>query len=771
MMDSLRNESAEWRYQEIEEAHQATFDWIFENPELDFCAWLQSGSGVYWINGKPGSGKSTLMKHVYHHPRTIEIMAQRDQARLQVTAAFFFHDRGISRQNSFEGLLHSVLYQILSQAPDVQKAVVPTYRERKPPPGQLWPVDDLELAFTQVLRQDKIPIQLTLFLDALDEYNGSQEVMLRFVNSVIATSSTAATRIQLCFSSRPWAFLNDNFRESAGFEIHKYTKEDIWNYLEGKFTKIPAVLYSLIVRQPETQSMNAVKLEITKRAQGVFLWVKLITDHLISASTESTTAEELMNMVSILPSDMQVLYERMVDKIPYSRREEAFYMLEVVLRCKGQLDLYDFATTVACASHATIGSCLQEVAGTSHSPDSLSQINYRLRDRYGAFIEVVGFPVGPRVQFIHQTVKEFVSRPGFPQYILRTSHRIVPDNGHTFLSRFYISSLVSLRSETVVSDRKVRSLWEGFADHAYDAETSTGVCQQGFLGEMDREAVEFVAQALRRLYQLEDINSVMAVAVAANLRLYVKEQISQGANVNSNPDIPLLHCAVRSAKYSPADSISNISKRLDTENWERMTEILLEEGANTAAVYKGKTAFEELCESLASYKNMKTRDQYHMLKIIKTFLRNGYDPNTTIALQPHRYQTTYKCSPLHVAPIDLIRLLSKYRADINNLDMNGRTPLDIAIGRDDALASSLIWLEQSDRVILLTECGGRPTAGAKDTSLQRLKMLLPFTKNAPLPAEVRPSLSSNVKRDGDILEALPFPRRIGEGTSRSRFTR
>lgn len=152
----------------------------------------------------------------------------------------------------------------------------------------------------------------------------------------------------------------------------------------------------------------------------------------------------------------------------------------LVLRCKGQLYLYDFATTVACASHATIGSCLQEVAGTSHSPDSLSQINYRLRDRYGAFIEVVNFPVSPRVQFIHQTVKEFVSRPGFPQYILRTSHRIVPDNGHTFLSRFYISSLVSLRSETVVSDRKVRSIWEGFADHAYDAETSTGVCQTRF---------------------------------------------------------------------------------------------------------------------------------------------------------------------------------------------------------------------------------------------------------------------------------------------------
>lgn len=27
--------------------------------------WLESGSGVYWISGKAGSGKSTLMKHLF----------------------------------------------------------------------------------------------------------------------------------------------------------------------------------------------------------------------------------------------------------------------------------------------------------------------------------------------------------------------------------------------------------------------------------------------------------------------------------------------------------------------------------------------------------------------------------------------------------------------------------------------------------------------------------------------------------------------------------
>lgn len=164
-----------------------------------------------------------------------------------------------------------------------------------------------------------------------------------------------------------------------------------------------------------------------------------------------------------------------------------------------------------------------------------------------------------------------------------------------------------------------------------------------------------------------------------------------------------------------------------------------------------------------------------MFKIIKTFLRSGYDPNSKIAFQPHSYPTTYKCSPLHVAPIDLINLLLKYRADVNELDMNGHTPLDIAIGRDDALVSSLIWLEHSDRVILLTECGGRITAGVKDALPQRLEMLLPLAKNAPLPAEPLPSPSSNVRWVGNWGKASTSASRRGgeggEGTGRTPLLR
>jgi hypothetical protein len=52
-------------YEEILPAHKSTFEWVFRSPETkapwsNFAKWLETGSGIYWMNGKAGPGKSTL---------------------------------------------------------------------------------------------------------------------------------------------------------------------------------------------------------------------------------------------------------------------------------------------------------------------------------------------------------------------------------------------------------------------------------------------------------------------------------------------------------------------------------------------------------------------------------------------------------------------------------------------------------------------------------------------------------------------------------------
>ena len=83
------------RFDTVEDAHCRTFEWIFKGAERDgetsrstvelerssdaelrdeisqsVIEWLSSGSDIYHISGKLGSGKSTLMKFLCNHERT-----------------------------------------------------------------------------------------------------------------------------------------------------------------------------------------------------------------------------------------------------------------------------------------------------------------------------------------------------------------------------------------------------------------------------------------------------------------------------------------------------------------------------------------------------------------------------------------------------------------------------------------------------------------------------------------------------------------------------
>jgi ABC-type ATPase involved in cell division len=77
-------------------AHEKTFDWIFDDVEEtasnSFCVWLQGTreEGLYWIYGKAGSGKSTLMKYICKDPRTQEKLQQWAKDDPLTIVSFFF---------------------------------------------------------------------------------------------------------------------------------------------------------------------------------------------------------------------------------------------------------------------------------------------------------------------------------------------------------------------------------------------------------------------------------------------------------------------------------------------------------------------------------------------------------------------------------------------------------------------------------------------------------------------------------------------------------
>ncbi|KAK1238167.1 hypothetical protein MKX08_002746 [Trichoderma sp. CBMAI-0020] len=109
--DDLYFPKLDARITEIEDPFQSTFKWIFDLKL--FTHWLQEGSGLFWINGKPGSGKSTLMKYIFQSSWTEDLLHDWRKSSLDIKAGFFFHFRGNAMQKSFEGLLRSLIIQIL----------------------------------------------------------------------------------------------------------------------------------------------------------------------------------------------------------------------------------------------------------------------------------------------------------------------------------------------------------------------------------------------------------------------------------------------------------------------------------------------------------------------------------------------------------------------------------------------------------------------------------------------------------------------------------
>jgi hypothetical protein len=52
--------------------------------------WLASGNGIFWVSGKLGSGKSTLMKHLSQDPHVFQLLKSWSRPKPCVVLSYFF---------------------------------------------------------------------------------------------------------------------------------------------------------------------------------------------------------------------------------------------------------------------------------------------------------------------------------------------------------------------------------------------------------------------------------------------------------------------------------------------------------------------------------------------------------------------------------------------------------------------------------------------------------------------------------------------------------
>ncbi|KAL1620845.1 hypothetical protein SLS54_005775, partial [Diplodia seriata] len=434
ILENLRYTDIADRYERIEEAHERTFEWIFcesdskstdssrsnsprcpkyvQQPNIDFVEWLKSDRSLFWITGKPGAGKSTLMKYVYNDPRTSALLQPWKGADKLVTASFFFWNSGTVMQMSREGLLRALLYEALQEYPEDIPTLFPErwrHFELFGADPRAWSWIELTKAFESLVATESK--KFFLLIDGLDEFEGDCAELASW-----AIKTAARPNVKLCVASRPWLMFDDAFKSLPFLRVEDLTAPDMHIFITEKLQS-----NEVFSRLQKLESKNAESLmsEVLEKAAGVFLWVRLVVMSLLDGLRDGDTMGDLQVRLQRLPPDLEKLFQRIIDGLNPEYRVQASHMIRVVLDWKRPLTLLPFLFT----DHSVKEAISMEFKpldseATRFQKDAARR---RLKSRCKGLLEASNPDTdGPdaKVQFLHRTVRDFVLRKEMNSYIL-----------------------------------------------------------------------------------------------------------------------------------------------------------------------------------------------------------------------------------------------------------------------------------------------------------------------------------------------------------------
>ena len=320
------------RIESIKKAHLQTLQWSLDANTRhgttswdSIPEWLNAGSGIYWMSGKAGSGKSTLMKYLYSDARIPGMLRNWAQSDDFVMASFFFTHLGLPEQKSQEGLLRALLYQILHWRPSmIQMALPHMWKElydSKNGECSNPSMSELEHAFEVVANETRILGKICLFIDGLDEFEGDYTMLIGFMVKLASHE-----HIKIMVSSRPVPECAAAFEEYPKMRLQDLTRGDIAKYVED-IVGSHQYLQRLMRKHP--QEASSIIRDVIDKSSGVFLWVILACRSLLDGFADYDRMSELRRRVDELPPELEAMFEHMLRKIKKHHLQQGARLLRI----------------------------------------------------------------------------------------------------------------------------------------------------------------------------------------------------------------------------------------------------------------------------------------------------------------------------------------------------------------------------------------------------------------------------------------------------------
>ncbi|RSM10903.1 hypothetical protein CDV31_007031 [Fusarium ambrosium] len=321
LVQSLHCEVRTDRLNRIGQEYSGTCCWIFEPPTKDgivgyhephqvypqtvpetwpcFTTWLQSeGPPIYWICGKPGSGKSTLMKFIASDESPTRDSLKQWRPNVRILSHYFWL-AGSPMQNNIKGLLCSLVYQVLSQ--DMSSAL--TLLESKPGIAHKssitdWDPTELRRILISLTRQPGKAF--CIFIDGLDEL--SPEESPRDLIDMIG--DIQSPQVKFCLASRPEPAMKLYLGHYPTLPMHAFIRDDIRNYAHG-------ILSRAMSHRHDAFGVDRLVDQLVSKADGVFLWVVLVARSLERGIERGDSPQVLEERLRQMPKSLSELYTSM----------------------------------------------------------------------------------------------------------------------------------------------------------------------------------------------------------------------------------------------------------------------------------------------------------------------------------------------------------------------------------------------------------------------------------------------------------------------------
>ncbi|CAN9382384.1 unnamed protein product [Alternaria alternata] len=383
LMDSLRFDQIDARYATIKNAHAKTCKWLLRKSE--HTEWLDptrlsSHHGFLWIKGKPGTGKSTLMKFAF---------GQASKSRKSnVVIAFFFNARGETLEKTIIGMYRSLLLQLLEKIPTLQcnsrsLSLVPSSISA----DYQWTRHSLEDQLQQaVLGLGDTPV--ICFIDALDECEQWQvRSMISFFENLGELAVSSGRSFRVCLSSRHYPEVTIRRGISLVLEGQEGHTQDINNYLESA------------LRIGTSASAQKIRKDLQEKSSGVFMWIVLVVD-ILNEEYDGGRMYALERRLKQIPADLHALFQDILTR-DSNDKEELILCLQWVLFAKQPLQPEQLYLAILAGTEPG-------ALATQHDQEVTLETIRKFLLRSSKGLTEITKTKNKKVQFIHESVRDFL---------------------------------------------------------------------------------------------------------------------------------------------------------------------------------------------------------------------------------------------------------------------------------------------------------------------------------------------------------------------------